>query len=75
MTVTSYQSILEIIADSLLLVIGKFNFLAFQIPVIVSKKTDAAININMPTIGKKNDKTIAISLLEYVCNLVVKSIT
>ena len=52
------------IADSLLLVIGCLSFLAFQIPVIVSKRTEAAIRIRIPTIGKKNERIIAISLVE-----------
>jgi hypothetical protein len=66
-TVTSYSANLLIIDESFLLVIFSPNFLAFQIPVIVSIHINTPIINRMPLIGKKNAKHIDISVKSCDC--------
>jgi hypothetical protein len=55
------------IDESFLLVILSPNFLAFQIPVIVSMHINTPIINRMPLIGKKNAKHIDISVKSSDC--------
>jgi len=66
-TATSYKNNFDIIALSLLEVIGIFSFLDFHIPVIVSTKMAKAIRNNIPDIGMKKVDITANNLNDDFC--------
>jgi hypothetical protein len=65
-TAHSYNANFETIAESFRDVIGCFNFLAFQIPVIVSIRIKNPTRNKMPDIGIKNAVIMLIKVNKFV---------